>query len=116
MKKILYYNSTLLKGGTDVYMLNVIKNIDKSNFHVDVIIKDGEDNVQTWDNSFASLTVKIPHDKAFAIRMPNQYGRNSSGNGIPAQVYNRRNDTKYDHKENITFTFTPNIGYHVKRY
>lgn len=74
--------------------------------HEAVMIKDGEDNVQTWDNSFASLTVKIPHDKAFAIRMPNQYGRNSSGNGIPAQVYNRRNDTKYDHTEDITFTFT----------
>ena len=74
--------------------------------HEAVIIKEGEDNVQTWDNSFASLTVKIPHDKAFAIRMPNQYGRNSSGNGIPAQVYNRRNDTKYDHTEDIKFTFT----------
>jgi hypothetical protein len=50
--------------------------------------------------------VKIPHDKAFAIRMPNQYGRNSSGNGIPAQVYNKKNGTKYDHTEDITFTFT----------
>jgi hypothetical protein len=74
--------------------------------HEAVMIKDGEDYTQTWDNSFASLTVKIPHDKAFAIRMPNQYGRNSSGNGIPAQVYNKKNGTKYDHEENITFTFT----------
>lgn len=74
--------------------------------HEAVMIKDGEDYIQTWDNSFASLTVKIPHDKAFAIRMPNQYGRNSSGNGIPAQVYNKKNDTKYDHTEDITFTFT----------
>lgn len=74
--------------------------------HEAVMIKDGEDYTQTWDNSFASLTVKIPHDKAFAIRMPNQYGRNSSGNGIPAQVYNKKNDTKYDHTEDIKFTFT----------
>ena len=74
--------------------------------HEAVMIKDGEDYVQTWENSFASLTVKIPHDKAFAIRMPNQYGRNSSGNGIPAQVYNRKNGTNYDHTADITFTFT----------
>ncbi len=74
--------------------------------HEAVMIKDGEDYIQTWDNSFASLTVKIPHDKAFAIRMPNQYGRNSSGNGIPAIVYNRKNGTNYDHRENIKFTFT----------
>jgi hypothetical protein len=38
--------------------------------------------------------------------MPNQYGRNSSGNGIPAQVYNKKNGTKYDHTEDIKFTFT----------
>lgn len=41
-RKILYYNSTLLKGGTDVYMLNIIRNINKSKFQVDVIIKDGD--------------------------------------------------------------------------
>ena len=74
--------------------------------HEAVMIKDGEDYVQTWENSFASLTVTLPHDKAFAIRMPNQYGRNSSGNGIPAQVYNRKNGTNYDHTADITFTFT----------
>ena len=74
--------------------------------HEAVMIKDGEDYIQTWENSFASLTVKIPHDKAFAIRMPNQYGRNSSGNGIPASIYNKRNGTEYDAKKNVTFTFT----------
>ena len=74
--------------------------------HEAVMIKDGEDYVQTWENSFASLTVTLHHDKAFAIRMPNQYGRNSSGNGIPAQVYNRKNGTNYDHTADITFTFT----------
>lgn len=74
--------------------------------HEAVMTKDGEDYIQTWDNSFASLTVKVPHDKAFAIRMPNQYGRNSSGYGIPASIYNKRNNTSYEAKENITFTFT----------
>ena len=74
--------------------------------HEAVMIKDGEDYIQTWDNSFASLTVNIPHNKAFAIRMPNQYGRNSSGYGIPASIYNKRNNTSYEAKENITFTFT----------
>ena len=74
--------------------------------HEAVMIKDGEDYIQTWDNSFASLTVNIPHNKAFAIRMPNQYGRNSSGNGVPASIYNKRNRTDCDAKKNVTFTFT----------
>lgn len=74
--------------------------------HEAVMIKDGENYMQTWDNSFASLTVNIPHNKAFAIRMPNQYGRNSSGYGIPASIYNKRNGTEYDAIKNVTFTFT----------
>ncbi len=40
--KIIFYNSTLLKGGTDTYMLEVVRNIDKEKFHIDVIIKDGD--------------------------------------------------------------------------
>ena len=39
---VIYYNSTLLKGGTDVYMLDLIRHIDKEKFQVDVIIKDGD--------------------------------------------------------------------------
>lgn len=39
---VIYYNSTLLKGGTDTYMLEVIRNINKDKFQVDVIIKDGD--------------------------------------------------------------------------
>lgn len=39
---VIYYNSTLLKGGTDTYMLEVIRNINKEKFQVDVIIKDGD--------------------------------------------------------------------------
>ena len=38
--KIIYYNSTLLKGGTDTYMLEVVRNIDKSKFQIDIIIKE----------------------------------------------------------------------------
>lgn len=45
--KVIFYNSTLLKGGTDTYMLEVIRNIDKEKFHIDVIIKDG-DNVDDY--------------------------------------------------------------------
>lgn len=74
--------------------------------HEAVMTNNDGDYIQTWDNSFASLTVNIPHNKAFAIRMPNQYGRNSSGYGIPASIYNKRNNTSYEAKENITFTFT----------
>ncbi len=40
--KIIYYNSTLLKGGTDTYMLEVVRNIDKEKFEIDVIVKDGD--------------------------------------------------------------------------
>ena len=85
------------------YYLNDLPHVK---MHEAVMIKDGEDYIQTWENSFASLIVKIPHDKAFAIRMPNQYGRNSSGYGIPATIYNKRNGTEYDAKKNVTFTFT----------
>ncbi len=45
--KVIYYNSTLLKGGTDTYMLEVVRNIDKEKFEVDVLIKDG-DNVDKF--------------------------------------------------------------------
>lgn len=48
--KVLYYNSTLKKGGTDIYMLGVVKNLDKEKFAVDVLIKDGD----TIDNSMLS--------------------------------------------------------------
>lgn len=48
--KVLYYNSTLKKGGTDIYMLGVVKNLDKEKFAVDVLVKDGD----TIDNSMLS--------------------------------------------------------------
>lgn len=40
--KVLYYNTSLLKGGTDTYMLEVVKNINHKKFQVDVVIKDGD--------------------------------------------------------------------------
>lgn len=48
--KVLYYNSTLKKGGTDIYMLGVVKNLDKEKFAIDVLVKDGD----TIDDSMLS--------------------------------------------------------------
>lgn len=39
---VLYYNTSLLKGGTDAYMREVVANINHKKFQVDVVIKDGE--------------------------------------------------------------------------
>lgn len=39
---VIFFNSSLLKGGTEMYMMEVIRNIDKTKFHVDVLIKEGE--------------------------------------------------------------------------
>ena len=46
-RNIIYYNSTLLKGGTDTYMLEIAKNVNKEKFQLDIIIKDG-DNVDEF--------------------------------------------------------------------
>ena len=40
---VIVYNSTLLKGGTESYFVGLIKNLDKSKFHVDVLIKNGDE-------------------------------------------------------------------------
>lgn len=53
--KVIYYNSTLLKGGTDTYMLELIKNINKDKFHVDVLIKDGDNIDQTMFDVLSKL-------------------------------------------------------------
>jgi len=53
--KIIYYNSTLLKGGTDIYMLELIKNINKQKFQVDVLIKDGDIIDEDMHNTLKSL-------------------------------------------------------------
>lgn len=59
MKKVIYYNTTLLKGGTDKYMFELIKNIDKSQFSVDVIIKDGDVFDEFMFNELTAMGTKI---------------------------------------------------------
>ena len=61
MKKtnVIYYNSTLLKGGTDTYMLEIIKNIDKTKFQIDVLIKDGDNVDEFMLNELKSLGSNI---------------------------------------------------------
>lgn len=41
-KRILFYNSTLLRGGTESYILGLIQNLSKDRFDVDLIIKNGD--------------------------------------------------------------------------
>ena len=62
---------------------------------------DDKTNYATWQSSFADLEVEIPHSKAFAIRIPNQYGPSK----FPATVYNRRNGTNYDPDKAHTYLF-----------
>lgn len=67
--------------------------------------KVNDDYEISWDESFPNLDVELPNNKAFAIRLPNQYGRNDKGKGLPAAVYNRRNETSYNPTDLITFHF-----------
>ena len=67
--------------------------------------KVNDDYEISWDESFPNLDVELPNNKAFAIRLPNQYGRNDKGKGLPAVVYNRRNETSYNPTDLITFHF-----------
>lgn len=67
--------------------------------------KVSDDYEISWNESFPNLDVKLPNNKAFAIRLPNQYGRNDKGKGLPAAVYNRRNETSYNPTDLITFHF-----------
>ena len=55
----------------------------------------------TWDNSFADLNIPVPADRAYAIRIPDQYGPIK----LPADFYNMDENTNYDPTEPITFTF-----------
>lgn len=57
--KIIYYNSTLLKGGTDTYMLEVVRNIDKTKFQIDIIIKDGNVVDEFMLNELKTLNSKV---------------------------------------------------------
>ena len=55
----------------------------------------------TWLNSFADLNIPVPADRAYAIRIPDQYGPIK----LPADFYNMDENTNYDPTEPITFTF-----------
>ena len=68
-----------------------------------------------WNESFPELDTLVTHEKAFAIRIPNQYGRNLDWEGmkfekLPAEVYNELFPTAegvpYDGNAPHTYTFT----------
>lgn len=67
-----------------------------------VVTNDENEVTAEWQASFANLDVEVPQDRAFAIRIPNQYGPKK----FPAGVYNRREGTNYNEKEAIRYTFT----------
>ena len=67
-----------------------------------------------WDKSFPDLDVDLTHERAFAIRIPDQYGRNLDLYGmkfekLPAEVYNSlfltEGETPYDGNVPHTYTF-----------
>jgi hypothetical protein len=67
-----------------------------------------------WNNSFPDLNVNLTHERAFAIRIPDQYGRNLDLFGmkfdkLPAEVYNSlfltEGETPYDGNVPHTYTF-----------
>ena len=67
-----------------------------------VVTNDENEVTAEWQTSFANLDVEVPQDRAFAIRIPDQYGPKK----FPAEVYNRREDTNYNANEAIRYTFT----------
>ena len=67
-----------------------------------------------WNESFPDLDVDLTHERAFAIRIPDQYGRNMDWWGmkfekLPAEVYNslflKEGETPYDGTAPHTYTF-----------
>ncbi len=67
-----------------------------------------------WNESFPNLDVDLTHERAFAIRIPDQYGRNLDLFGmkfekLPAEVYNSlfltEGETPYDGTAAHTYTF-----------
>jgi hypothetical protein len=67
-----------------------------------------------WNESFPNLDVDLTHERAFAIRIPDQYGRNMDWWGmkfekLPAEVYNslflKEGETPYDGTAPHTYTF-----------
>ena len=67
-----------------------------------------------WNESFPDLDVDLTHERAFAIRIPDQYGRNLEWWGmkferLPAEVYNslflKEGEAPYDGTAPHTYTF-----------
>ncbi len=67
-----------------------------------------------WNESFPDLDVDLTHERAFAIRIPDQYGRNMDWWGmkfekLPAEVYNslfiKEGEAPYDGTAPHTYTF-----------
>lgn len=65
------------------YFLDYIPNVY---MHESVIGGTNEQPSLTWNKSFASLSVPVPANSAFAVSIPNSYG-NLWGIGFPADVY-----------------------------
>lgn len=78
-------------------------------------VKPNDEIEVSWFNSFPSLEVEVNGEEAFAIRVPDQYGRNLDYlgmmklNKLPAEVYNslflKEGDTPYDGNAPHTYTF-----------
>ena len=70
--------------------------------------------VSSWNESFPELDSTLTHEKAFAVRLPNEYGRNVTIFGvktskITAKQYNKHilgGENVYDPDEPHTYTFT----------
>ena len=79
-------------------------------------VLDEDGNIEaSWNDSFTELDSVVTNDKAFAIRVPDQYGRNLDFFGIkteklPAIYYNEyflnEGETPYDGNAPHTYTFT----------
>lgn len=71
-KKVLYYNTCLDMGGTEVYMVNLIESMDKSKFDFDVLIKSSKIKNQILTKRLEDINVKINYlGKSFIIQMIN---------------------------------------------
>lgn len=106
VKKILYFNSSLLKGGTDVYMMEIIRNINKNKYSVDVLIKDGDQYDESFYDELRSLGSNVFLAKgSFFDRL--KY----------IKYFFKKNISKYDVIHiNATSCATGLIAYFAKKY
>ncbi len=84
-KRVLYYNTCLDMGGTEVYMVNLIESMDKSKFDFDVLIKSSKIKNQILTKRLEDIDVKINYlGKSFLAQMLN------------AVIFFLKNSNKYD--------------------